>query len=379
MWLPRLRVRQLWTTYLQIYIFLAKPSKKTWINISLKLATKSALNLRHSLLSQSETIQAYQAVYLPSLMYPLGTSPLGLASCQKINETISSTFLAFQGYPMSLPCPLAYTPEALMGVGLRQIECEQGLLQLHLLMHHLRLSSPTGQMVHSNMEWLQLHTGTTFSIFENTIKCLPHLPHTSWLVLLRVFLGKIQGSLCTTIQPTTLRRNNDVALMEAFLNDWLSQAPKHLQELNHCCLYLQVEMLADICDPDGQTLDPSMLLGHCSLLSSTSNKEWPIQERPGNSSWKCWKTQILTNFAKTKTKHKPIAYIRPFTLTRPLQHWHPLPANHTWQFPWHPIPLPSITGHPPHSMLSLDPIWDNSLWITLLILQPFLPMQSQSQ
>lgn len=189
------------------------------------------------------------------------------------------------------------------------MECEQGILQIQLALQHLRLQTLVGRLLRANMEGLQLLAGVTYPIFEEVHTTLSYLPSMLWLSTLRKFLARIQGTLVTTIKPTVLWRDNDQRLMEVFCTDQFSQKPSRLQEMNNCCLFLQVETLADICDPDGYTLDPNMLQGHVSLLSSRSTKVWPRQTRPHQVSWGRWKNRILSNCALSVTRGNRSHYV----------------------------------------------------------------------
>src|SRR5687768_6626116 len=105
-----------------------------------------------------------------------------------------------------------------------------------------------------------------------------------------------------------------------------------MMELNNCQLYLQVETLADITDPNGIQLDPNILHGHLSLFSSHSIKRWPEQARPQGTSWGCWKSRILKNFALTETCGTSFQYAQPYQLKLHFQTWHQLPNNCYWPF-----------------------------------------------
>jgi hypothetical protein len=60
--------------------------------------------------------------------------------------------------------------------------------------------------------------------------------------------------------------------------------------INYCRLYLQVVTLSDIASADGQTIDPAILCGTVSLLSSSTTWLHVNQSRPDTSTWRVWKS-----------------------------------------------------------------------------------------
>src|SRR5687768_11716482 len=109
-----------------------------------------------------------------------------------------------------------------------------------------------------------------------------------------------------------LERDNSQCLMELFGSNGLSQQPSRLRELNNCRLLLQVETLADICNPNGIQFNPNLLQGHTLLFSSCSSKQWPKQACPHPLSWGCWKSRLFKNFVLTKVRGSHTHYVKPY-------------------------------------------------------------------
>jgi hypothetical protein len=78
--------------------------------------------------------------------------------------------------------------------------------------------------------------------------------------------------------------------MEAFIT--LGWKPQKIRLLNDCRLFLRVENLSEICNPDGSCLLPEAWQGK--KLPSYSTLLWPRQERP--NSWAPWRQALAELF-----------------------------------------------------------------------------------
>ena len=73
------------------------------------------------------------------------------------------------------------------------------------------------------------------------------------------------------------------------MDDLLSNEFKEsaVQKINLCRLFLQVESLAEICDPPGNCILDSVWKGKRPHLKSKCI--WPKQDRPHEPSWQIWR------------------------------------------------------------------------------------------
>jgi hypothetical protein len=86
-------------------------------------------------------------------------------------------------------------------------------------------------------------------------------------------------------------------------------------------MYLQATTLSDITLASGTRLDPAMMTGRPSILSSSSKWHWFNQERPSESVWEFWRRACnLWAF--------PDGRLRKY-----LRHWHQPAVNLRRQ--WH--------------------------------------------
>jgi hypothetical protein len=75
------------------------------------------------------------------------------------------------------------------------------------------------------------------------------------------------------------QREHDFYIMDVVLAD-SSYPSSDIQRINYCRLYLQATIASDICLPSGRTIDPAMLQGIPSALSSVSLHHHTVQPCP---------------------------------------------------------------------------------------------------
>ncbi|KAI2505035.1 hypothetical protein MHU86_9391 [Fragilaria crotonensis] len=193
------------------------------------------------------------------------------------------------GFNRNTKTEVLYGPKNLGGAEFRHLIVQQGISQTLYFLRHWRLESTIGKLLKSTMAWTQLSVGMSYPILERTQDSLPHL-EAKWIGSLRQFLGSISASIYLddsyVPQP---QRENDIYLMDAIVHSDRF-TPTEIRKLNYCRLYLQVVTLSDITKPNGHELDPSMLLGRSSLMSSRTRWHTVHQDRPSNKEWKLWQS-----------------------------------------------------------------------------------------
>ncbi len=151
--------------------------------------------------------------------------------------------------------------------------------------------------------WYQHYCGTGYAVLDQPSPTLLHAP-IGWFTTLRTFLANT--GLSIDVAPAILRlpkplRDGDTNLVESFCT--LKWTTAKMKNLNYCRLFLQVETLSEICDPEGHSLLPAAWQGQA--LPSRSTLLWPRQERP--DSWTLWRKAIAHLFLLDPTleSHNP--------------------------------------------------------------------------
>jgi len=239
---------------------------------------------------RTEACQAYRSIYLPSITYLLGVMAISPKDAYNVQKNALSAFLSAQGINHNMHRAVVFGPDLHGSLNLRCLYTEQGCQQIEFLLDHLCLGDRIGHQIANTLSILQLTASTCRPILNDTTTPLPHLP-TGWFTSIRDFLGHIGGQIDI---PNSLHLNrarvNDWLLMDMFLGD-TSLSLATVQKLNHCHLYLQVTILADICDGKGLAILADAFHG-CQLSDSTSHWLWPRQKLPPITSWKIWRTTL---------------------------------------------------------------------------------------
>jgi hypothetical protein len=110
-----------------------------------------------------------------------------------------------------------------------------------------------------------------------------------WLASLRLHLRKLDARIeVDNAYIPSLERLHDRHIMDMVL-----QSPhftsKDIRLINYCRLYLQVVTVSDITTAEGTGLDPTMLIGTRTRLSSRTKWHHFHQKKPSSNAWKTWR------------------------------------------------------------------------------------------
>jgi hypothetical protein len=254
-----------------------------------ELRTKSdrfAEGMAKAPLSQYEARTAYWMMWLPSMTYCLPCSYMTKNQLHHVQKKMTSTSLSKRGYSSKTSRAVVFGPRRFLGIGDRHLYYEQGIGATLQLVKHIRSGSNLGTFLQIGLDWTQLHAGVSFSILENTITALPHLEH-GWFPMIRKFLGSTNASIhvSTTVLPRLLRANDCILMDDLLKNDLFKTSA--VKKIALCRLFLQVDSLAEICNPTGDCILPSVWKGERPV--SKSRTLWPRQVRPHEASWRIWR------------------------------------------------------------------------------------------
>jgi len=184
---------------------------------------------------------------------------------------------------------IVHGPEEFGGLALPHLHTLQGVDKLKLFLGHLRLQDRTGHLIHIDMTYVQLLTGTSM-LFLNQDPAKYEWVESGWLPSLWTFINRSKLTITYPLAwKPNLPREHDRTLMDYFVNKGLQN--KTLESINICRLYLQVITLSNVVAANGQTILPSYKAGH-RLSSRVSKLSWPVQGRPPNTEWKVWASHL---------------------------------------------------------------------------------------
>jgi len=245
--------------------------------------------LTSSKLSRQEALTIYVQCLLPKLRYQPPLLCMTRHDCDKILSPILMALLPKLHLNRHTSRAIVHGPEEFGGLALPHLPTLQGVDKLKLFLGHLRLQDRTGHLIHIDMTYVQLLTGTSM-LFLNQDPAEYEWVESGWLTSLWTF---INGSKLTITYPLAwkpnLLREHDRTLMDYFVNKGLQN--KTLESINICRLYLQVITLSNVVAANGQTILLSCKVGH-PLSSRVSKLSWPVQGRPPNAERKIWASHL---------------------------------------------------------------------------------------
>mgnify|MGYP000208384865 CR=1 FL=1 len=271
-------------------------------------ANSHAARIRATSSSPREARTMYSAYYLAGMKYTLPASNFSCNELVSIQAAPRAAFLNAMGYHSNTPSAVAFGPPELLGIGYNHLYPVQGSEKLDLLLGQLRFLGPVGKHIQITLQWLQLHAGVTYSLFERPDQTIPYIK-SNWFTGLLEFLRKCNAHVkIDGIYTVKKRRHGDHVLMEwALAGLWTTL---QLEQINRVRIHLQIECLSDMCNAQGTLMRRKP--------TSQSTMHWPRQPSPGPKSWKIWNTFML-QFRQKRTQR----------LKSRMGAWFPTPTR-TW-------------------------------------------------
>jgi hypothetical protein len=220
---------------------------KTGLNFSRRLVSSS--------LSKHDVWIAYFVVFQPAMTYTFPVTHHSATRLHKIQSAPTRSTLVKLGFNCNTAHAVAFGPSRYGGLGLRNLQVEQGIAGIIILIRHLRARTQQGLLLLITLAWWQQIIGTQAQILEYPNSLIPHnTPHL--LSAQCTFLTGINGSLHIaelqgTVPPPIW--NDDVCLMEAVLTS-ANQKPAAVAAFNRARLHFGVMFLSEIATADGRAL-----------------------------------------------------------------------------------------------------------------------------
>ena len=236
---------------------------------------------------------------IPRLTYPLAATSLTSKQFQKLHASFYPSVISSKGFNRHFPNQLRFGMHKYSGLGLINLEVEQGIRKIQIL--HKFLYHPKHKtLIQAVVDWHQLSSGLSKSILQYPNQKFSYVS-SIWLNNLLQFMekNKITIVLENTLQ-FNIQRRNDKSIM-----DELTRGPStnnQLIQLNACRLYLNIIHLSDIVYPDGKTINNHFLIG-CKPPYPSSKLKWPHQKYPLSKPGNCGTLQSETFSIYKKTLH----------------------------------------------------------------------------
>lgn len=270
--------------------------------------------------TRQEALTTYIQYILPKLRYQPPLLALTLKQCDTLQSIILKAVLPKLHINRHTARSIVHGPIELGGLALPHIYTMQGVDKLNLLLGHLRLQDRTGQLIHADLSYLQLLSGSGTMVL-NLNQAQYSWVEQGWLSSVWTFAN---NSSLQFVYPNqwvpTLPRAQDQYIMEYFLQ--MDFSNNTMQRLNRCRLYLQAITISDITSACGAYILSAAKTGSVApIRQSTLN--WVYQGKPSKTDWSVWKSAL---------EHLE----RGDRLRQPLGQW-VQPTHQLWEYYYHPM------------------------------------------
>ena len=212
-------------------------------------------------MSRFEVTTAHWTMYIPSITFGIGSTLMDLDQLNNIQKPMMDAILPKMGYSSKTCRYVVFGPRNYLGIGATDLVTERGVQQtLMLVLKHIRSGQDLSKLLRIGLKWFQLHAGIARPILECPSIALPYL-EVGWFQTLRKFVCFINAEIhIINLHVTHALRENDHTLMESFLETQHVTCTE-LYCLNLCRIYLRVEFLSEICNPEGDNILPEVWQG----------------------------------------------------------------------------------------------------------------------
>ena len=252
--------------------------------------------IRAGHLERREAWQAVESTIMKTVEYPLAALTLTEKECTKIMDPILSAALSKTSISKNFPRHVLYGPQDHGSLGLHSLHTTQGAIHISKLQEYLAADTITGHLFRTSIEFCKLHLGIGRNLFNLDYNTFAYLVPDCWIKHTWPFAYNNHITIKDNVTSTIpLLRDNDLYLMEAFINEGFSGITLH--RINKCRLYLQVNTLSDIYNGYGN--DYSTNAYQCIQdRTRPSPLIWPVQPCPDIKSIKAWRSAIRKTFPK---------------------------------------------------------------------------------
>jgi hypothetical protein len=278
------------SSYCTLRVYISPSGKSAGpLSILCKTALEYCSKLVASTLTRKETLTSYIQYILPKLRYQPPLLQLTTQECDKLMSPILMAILLKMHLNRNTSRAIIHGAEEMGGLAIPHLYTIQGINKIKLFVSHLRLQDRTAKLIHIDLSYIQLLTGTGDFFLNKDYEKFSWM-ETGWISSLWEFSSKINltFSYPSAWQPP-LPRQEDIFLTDFFIRQNLPH--KELDVLNRCCLYLQVVTLSDIAAANGQYILPGARNG-VRDNARVSRLSWPEQGKPTAGEWSQWKSAL---------------------------------------------------------------------------------------
>jgi hypothetical protein len=257
-------------------------------------------------LNRRQARLAHNMVYIPSMLYSLPAMSIQEEETYSIQQKANTKFLQVCGLAKSFPRAVVYGPTKFGGIGLRYLYTESSCIKIDCLINHIKTDTSLSIEMKININWVQLHAGTSTPILESTQQLL-YIEY-NWFLSIKEFLNMINAKIEITNlwQPTPLREG-DIILMDEVEKLDISIAKK--RSFNCWRLFFRINNLSEMTNSQGTHIQKKILNKYnLDNYIPSSLLNWPNQPHPHHKYFNNWLhiLRALFRIDKNGKLHKPL-------------------------------------------------------------------------
>lgn len=252
-------------------------------------------------LNRQEAWYALDSTIYQSLKYPLPALTMTKEECTKIMAPVLAAGLPNSSICRNFPRNVLYGSKDESGMGKTNLYVEEGTSKIAIIKENLHLPNMTGELLRLLIEQCKVELGLGGNLFTNDYATFGHLLPLSLIQFTWKFCAEYNIRLQEdTTSNLTLRRLNDLYLMEIFGHSGHFFSKAELLKINRCRLHLRVTTLSDITTGYGNKINT--LARQCIRDNTIPHFYlWPRQPRPGPASISLWRKALRRCFPNTQT------------------------------------------------------------------------------
>ena len=247
-------------------------------------------------LSCADAMVELKSRVLPRLLYGLESTSFRERDCRYIMAPALKVGLNLCGTVRTLPHPIVFGPEELLGLGIHDIYLTQGIRHLQALSVYGPMdTSLTGKLIRGLMEQAAVDVGVGSSVLSLSFVKFGSLLANGWVKTLWRFCSEFNIQVDDWIPTIPLLRERDQYIMQCAYGILPAKDTSSLVSINMCRRYLQVVSLADITFGNGRTLIDGIMKGVRQRSSFRTDVQF-APSYPSSADWNVWRSFLTKLF-----------------------------------------------------------------------------------
>ncbi|KAI2501729.1 hypothetical protein MHU86_12735 [Fragilaria crotonensis] len=238
----------------------------------------------------------HQSIYIPAMRYSLPALAVDEEELAGVQHRIIRTMLQKMHVNGNLPTSIRHGPLEMGGLAMYDLRTEAGIEAIKYLRNSIYSDSESGNLIRMNLQYSQLEAGIGQPLLEQPSIYVPYLTPT-WILSVRRFLSCHNMAITMTdVYIPPLQSNKDEYIMQSKHLERYNESQQ--RDINLVRVFLQVQTLADLSDPQRPSSILLSALDGIRPESWSDNTKWPRQKTPTPHQRRLWKRYIRSSYLR---------------------------------------------------------------------------------